>query len=97
MLRAQQSLFTVPNVLANFYIHKATTDLNFELLTLVEDKDSFKDSISLKSFDQKCSRDHIEAIKSLEKTTILPSQPFQRSHLHTPWKGAGAKKFNMLL
>ena len=58
------------------------THLNSELTTLVEDEDSFKDSVPLlfgKGFDQK-ARDHMEAIKSLKKTSFPASQPFQKSH-----------------
>jgi len=70
--------------------HKATAHLNPELNSLVDDEDTFKDAVPLlfrKSFDHK-ARDHIEAVKSLKKSTFTPGrQPFQRSHPSSFWRG----------
>ena len=80
--------------------HKASTHLNAELSTLVEDEDSFKDVAPLlfgRGFDQK-SKEHMAAIKSLNKTVIPASQSFQRSHPHSPREvacpGAGGQRIS---
>ena len=69
---------------------KATTHLNPELGTLIEDEDNFCEAVPFlfsKAFDQQ-AKDHIEAVKSLKKTTFTSTrQPFQRGHPSSTWGG----------
>ena len=101
---AQLALKLLGNASANISIerrHKATTHLNPELSTLVQDEGSFKESAPLlfgKGFDQ-LAKEHIEAIKSLKKTTFQPNRSFQRSHPPQSRgggtsRGRGIRKFN---
>ena len=82
---AQQALKLLGNASANISMgrrHKATQHLNTELVTLLDDEQSFKDAAPLlfgKTFDQR-ARDHIEAVKSLKKTSFYKGQSFQRGH-----------------
>ena len=79
---AQLALKLLGNASANISMEqrrKATTHLNSELMTLVEYEDSYKDSAPLlfgKGFDQR-AKDHMEAIKSLEKTSFCASWSFR--------------------
>ena len=81
----QQALKLLGNASANISMErrcKATQHLNTELVTLVNDEQSFKDATPLlfgKTFDQR-ARDHIEVVKSLKKTSYYKEQPFQRAH-----------------
>ena len=83
---AQQALKLLGNASANISRErrqKATQHLNPELATLVDDEESFKDAAPMlfgKTFDQR-AKDHIDAIRSLKKTSSLPrGQSFQRGH-----------------
>ena len=83
---AQLALKLLGNALANISTErqrKATTHLNPELGTLIDDEDTFREAAPLlfgKTFDQQ-ARDHMEAVKSLKKTTFTPSrQLFPRGH-----------------
>lgn len=97
---AQLALKLLGNASANMSMErrrKATTHLNPELFTLIDDEDTFKDAAPLlfgKSFDQK-ARDHMEAIKSLKKSS---QQSFQRSHPSSSrgggtFKGRGTRQY----
>ena len=53
---------------------KAIQHLNLELVTLVDDEESFKDAAPMlfgKTFDQR-AKDHINAVRSLKKALSLP-------------------------
>ena len=83
---AQLALKLLGNASANISTErrrKATTHLNPELGTLIEDEDNFREAAPFlfgKAFDQQ-AKDHIEAVKSLKKTTFTSTrQPFQRGH-----------------
>ena len=52
---------------------KATQHLNLELVTLVDDEESFKDAAPMlfgKTFDQR-AKDHINAVRSLKKPCLF--------------------------
>ena len=83
---AQLALKLLGNASANISTErrrKAITHLNPELGTLIEDEDNFREAAPFlfgKAFDQQ-AKDHIEAVKSLKKTTFTSTrQPFQRGH-----------------
>ena len=83
---AQLALKLLGNASANISTErrrKATTHLNPELGTLIEDEDNFREAAPFlfgKTFDQQ-AKDHIEAVKSLKKTTFTATrQPFPRGH-----------------
>ena len=83
---AQLALKLLGNASANISMErrcKATTHLNPELGTLIDDEDTFREAAPLlfgKTFDQQ-ARDHMEAVKYLKKTTFtLSCQPFPRGH-----------------
>ena len=82
---AQQALKLLGNASANISMERkrnATQYLNTELVTMVDNEQSFKDAAPLlfrKTFDQR-ARDHIDTVKSLKKTSYYKGQPFQRHH-----------------
>ena len=102
---AQLALKLLGNASANISMErrrKATTHLNPELSTLVEDEESFIDAAPLlfgKGFDQR-ARDHTEAIKSLKKATSFSGNRFfQRGHPSQTrgggsFRGRGTRKFS---
>ena len=93
---AQQALKLLGNASTNISMErrrKATQHLNAELVTLINDEESFKDAAPLlfgKSFDQR-ARDHIEAAKSLKKMPSYKGQPFQRGHPSSS-RGGGSSR-----
>ena len=83
---AQLTLKLLGNASANISTKrhcKATTHLNPELGTLIEDEDNFHEAAPFlfgKAFDQQ-AKDHIEAVKSFKKTMFASTrQPFQRGY-----------------
>ena len=85
---AQQALKLIGNASAHLSSERrrrASTCLNKELSTLVEDEDTFKDAVPLlfgSSFQQKM-KEHMEAIRNLKQSTSTPygrGQPFRRGH-----------------
>ena len=91
---AQQALKLLGNASANISMdrrRKATQHLNAELTTLIDDEESFRDAAPMlfgKNFDQR-AKEHIEAVKSLKKTSSFSrGLSFQRGHPPTS-RGGG--------
>ena len=91
---AQLALKLLGNASANISTErrrKATTHLNPEVGTLIEDEGTFRDAALFlfgRTFDQQARDHNMEAMKSLKEITFTSSrQSFQRGHPSASWGG----------